>query len=105
MPWYAGITVLQAMVIGEAMNAANFAFRVEYRSIYGAQIDSIDGLSDGDQPNHYWIVYVDGVMSQVGPSEAILQENPGKQTALVEWKYQDMSGKPAAAIARKTAPL
>ena len=87
------------------MNAANFAFRVEYRSIYGAQIDSIDGLTDGDQPDHCWIVYVDGVMSQVGPSEAILQEDYGKQTALIEWKYENMSGRPAAAIARKTTPL
>jgi hypothetical protein len=105
VPWYAGITALQAMVIGEAMNVANFAFRVEYRSIYGAEIDSIDGLSDGDRPNHYWILYIDGVLSQVGASEAIVSESPTKQSALIEWKYENMSGRSPAAISRKTTPL
>jgi hypothetical protein len=105
VPWYAGLTALQAMVIGEAMNATNFKFRVEYRSIYGAQIDSIDGLADGDQPNHYWLLFVDGVESMVGASEAIIQENPQKQSALIEWKYTDLSAGPSASSPMKTKPL
>ena len=92
VPWFAGVTVLQAMVIGEAMHhAANFEFRVKYRSVYGAYIDSIDGLSDGDQPNHYWMVFINGQMSNYGASEALVFEDDTTTTALVEWKYLDGS--------------
>ncbi|GLQ91970.1 DUF4430 domain-containing protein [Dyella acidisoli] len=105
IPWYAGMTALQAMIIGEALNTKNFAFRVEYRSIYGAQIDSIDGLSDGDQPNHYWLLFVDGKESLVGASEAIIKEDPSKRSSLVEWKYTDMSAQAAVSLPLKTRPL
>jgi uncharacterized protein DUF4430 len=105
VPWFAGITVLEAMVIGEAMHASNFVFRVEYRSIYGAQVDSIDGISDGDKPDHYWMFAVDGVTSQVGASEAILLEDEIKQSVQVEWRYTDFSNAPAAAPRMKTAAV
>lgn len=92
VPWYAGITVLQAMIIGEALHPSNFSFRVIYRSIYGAFIDSIDGLADEDQPNHYWMMYVDGEETQVGASEAILLEDETRTHVVVEWRYCDVSG-------------
>jgi hypothetical protein len=34
IPWFAGITALQAMIIGEAMYEKSFSFRVVYRSIF-----------------------------------------------------------------------
>ncbi len=105
IPWFAGLTALQAMIIGEAMHPKDFAFRVEYRSIYGAQIDSIDGLSDGDRPNHYWMLWIDGVESQVGASEAIILEDNTKTSSLVEWKYTDVTVTPSSAIAAKTTAL
>jgi hypothetical protein len=105
VPWFAGITVLEAMIIGEAMHTSNFVFRVQYRSIYGAQIDSIDGVSDGDQPNHYWVFSVDGVSSQVGASEAILFEDNTKQSVDVEWRYSDFSQSPESAPKMKTAAV
>src|SRR5271155_2881382 len=47
------------------MHSTNFGLRVPYRSIYGsiygAQIDAIDGVSDGDQPNHYWLLERPGI--------------------------------------------
>src|ERR1700692_4617472 len=91
VPWYAGITVLQAMIIGESMNPTNFSFGVEYRSIYGAQIDSIDGTTDVATPNCYWLLWINGVESTVGASEAVLLEDLTDQKALVEWKYTDVS--------------
>lgn len=102
VPWYAGITALQAMIIGEAMYVTNFSFRVLYQSIYGAQIDSIDGLSNGDQPQHYWILWIDGVESQVGASEAIMYEDATKTSVTVDWKYTNYSAQPLPA---KLAPL
>jgi hypothetical protein len=105
VPWYAGITALQAMVIGEAMHPSNFSFRVVYRSIYGAFIDSIDGVTDGDQPNHYWMLYVDGDESEVGASEAILQEDETITRVVVEWRYVDVSGGVHAQAALKTKSL
>jgi hypothetical protein len=94
VPWFAGITVLQAMVIGEAMyHLANFEFRVKYRSVYGAYIDSIDGLADGDKPDNYWMLYIGGKVSNYGASESLLFEDDTTTTVLVEWKYEDMAAK------------
>ena len=97
--------MLQAIIIGEAMHPANFGFRVLYRSIYGAQIDSIDGVTDGDKPNHYWFLYINGQESQVGASEAILLEDLTNQTAIVEWRYLDISAVSHPAAKPKTATL
>lgn len=105
VPWFAGITALDAMIVGEAMHTSNFVFRVEYRSIYGAQIDSIDGLSDGDKPDHYWMFSVDGVDSPVGASEAILLEDETKQSVQVVWRYTDFSQSPASVPRMKTAAV
>jgi hypothetical protein len=107
VPWYAGITVLQAMVIGEAMyHQANFEFRVKYRSVYGAYIDSIDALADGDQPNHYWMLYINGEASNYGASESLLFEDDSTTTVLVEWKYEDMATKKEhPQLARRIKPL
>ena len=91
------------MIIGEAINPKNFSFRVEYRSIYGAQIDSIDGVSDTDKPNFYWLLWVNGQESMVGASEAILNEDLVQQTALVEWRYTDISAGGHASTKLKTA--
>jgi hypothetical protein len=105
VPWYAGITALQAMVIGEAMHPANFSFRVVYRSIYGAFVDSIDGVTDGDVPNFFWLLTVDGADPNVGASEAIIQEDNTKTTALVEWRYQDISTSAPKQADLKVRPL
>ncbi|UFX46494.1 DUF4430 domain-containing protein [Bradyrhizobium sp. 41S5] len=105
VPWFAGITALQAMIIGEAMNSTNFSFRVEYRSIYGAQLDSIDGVTDGSKPNCYWLLWINGKESSVGASEAILFEDLSNQTALVEWKFQDVTLASPSSLKLKTATL
>ena len=105
VPWYAGITVLQAMIIGEASSPTNFSFRVEYRSIYGAQIDSVDGTTDGATPNCYWLLWINGIESTVGASEAILFEDLTNQTALVEWKYTDITKMQSKSVKPKTTAL
>ena len=101
VPWFSGITALQAMIIGGTMSAADFSFRVIYRSgpICGAEIDAIDGVSDGDTAKHYWLLYVDGCESKVGASEAIILGDATDQTPVVEWRYTDVSAvlKPVAA--------
>jgi hypothetical protein len=104
--WFAGITVLEAMVIGEAMyHQANFEFRVKYRSVYGAYVDSIDGLADGDKPNHSWMLYIDGKASSYGASESLLFEDDSTTSVLIEWKYEGMSAKEHQQVARRTKPL
>jgi hypothetical protein len=105
VPWYAGITALQAMVIGEALHPWNFSFRVVYRSIYGAFIDSIDDLADGDKPNHYWMLYIDGDEAKVGASEAILLEDVNKTQVIVEWRYLDVSVGVHSQATLKSKPL
>jgi hypothetical protein len=92
VPWYAGITALQAMIIGEAMHPSNFSFRVVYRSIFGAFVDSIDGVTDGDMANHFWLLAIDGLDAQVGASEAIIREDATRTAAVVEWRFKNISG-------------
>jgi hypothetical protein len=105
VPWYAGITALDAMIIGEAMHPSNFSFRVIYRSLYGAFVDSIDNVTDGDRGNHFWMLYIDGSEAQVGASEAIIQEDAAKTTAVVEWRYVDTSADAGVQTDLKTKAL
>jgi hypothetical protein len=105
VPWYAGITALQAMIIGEAMHSSNFSFRVVYKSIYGAFIDSIDGVTDNDQPNLYWMLTVDGADPGVGASEAVIQEDSAKTSALIEWRYVDVTAVKSKQAQLKAKPL
>jgi hypothetical protein len=72
VPWYAGISALQAMVIGEALHPKNFSFRVTYKSIYGAFVDGVNDLADNKDASQYWMLYIDGEEAQVGASESIL---------------------------------
>jgi hypothetical protein len=106
VPWFAGINVLQAMVIGEAMyHSANFEFRVLYRSVFGAYIDSIDRLSDGDQPGHYWILYINGTLSSYGASETLVFEDDSTTTAQVDWKYENVGNINHPQLVGKTRPI
>jgi len=103
IPWYAGMTALQAMIIGEAMYSSNFSFRVVYKSIYGAFIDSIDGVTD--QGNFYWMLKIDNKDPGVGASEAIIPEDASKTTALVEWRYVDVTATASKQAKLKSQPL
>lgn len=86
IPWYPGITVLEAMVIGQELCESWFSFRVVYASFYGAFVDMIDGTEDRDP--YFWMFSVDNSPSQVGVSEAILLENNTGQNVEIEWSYQ-----------------
>ena len=104
IPWFAGINALQAMVIGEAMYEKNFSFRVVYRSIFGAFVDSIDGVADDPATNRFWILYINGEEATVGASEAIIQEDQSITSALVEWRYTVVSESPQAVLKSKPLP-
>jgi hypothetical protein len=105
VPWYAGITALQAMIIGEAMHPSNFSFRVVYRSIYGAFVDMIDAVADDDLPGYYWLLKIDGADPGVGASEAIIQEDAAKTTAVVEWQYLNVSAQKSVQAGLKVKAL
>jgi|GEM_PF-2591240 len=105
IPWFAGLTALQAMVIGEAMYEASFSFRVVYRSVFGAFIDSIDGLEDDPTTQHFWTLYINGVESNVGASEAIILEDETIDLAVIEWRFADFSAGPSKQVDLKTKSL
>lgn len=92
VPWFPGMTILEAMVIGQAMNSASFEFQVEYNSAYGAFVNKVDGTVDAG--SLFWMVQVDGVDSQVGVSEAIIIEAPGGQNVEIEWQFRDANAHP-----------
>jgi hypothetical protein len=46
IPWFPGMTILQAMILAQAMNVGGFEFQVEYNSIYGAFVNKIDSVED-----------------------------------------------------------
>jgi len=86
IPWFPGITVLQAMIIAQAMRPGAFNFLVNYHSIYGAFVESID-----DAPEHdgmYWMLKIGTDISNYGPSEAIVIENPVGATIEIAWTLQ-----------------
>jgi hypothetical protein len=84
VPWYPGLTVLQALIMADALREEPLLFRVVYGSPEGAFIDQIDGVADSD--THHWMLYVDGRLSEVGVGEAILR--PATPTLKVEFRYQ-----------------
>jgi hypothetical protein len=87
------------------MHSLNFSFRVVYRSIYGAFVDSIDGVTDGDIKDCFWFLTIDGADSKVGVSEAIISEDNTKTTALIEWYFKVASASSSKQAELKSRPL
>jgi hypothetical protein len=118
IPWYAGITALQAMILADAITEpaghrgapdyrhdVDFSFRVTYSSMFGAFVDQIGGIANGN--GKFWLLYVfrDGtppLESPVGVSEALLLEDAAGQTVVVEWRLQAPSDK---ASSKRTVQL
>jgi Domain of unknown function (DUF4430) len=88
IPWFAGMTILEAMLITQGMYEPGFRFQVEYNSFFGAFVNSIDGTPD--QENNFWIVQINGKDCDLGVSEAIIFEQPN-QNVEVEWQYRDIT--------------
>jgi hypothetical protein len=103
IPWYPGITVLQAMVIAQSMHPGSFSFRVLYHSIYGAFVDMIDGITDEDPK--YWTVSVSNNPLPVGVSEAIVLEDRQGENVEIEWRFGIPDAADAAQASRKTKAL
>ncbi len=69
------------------MYEKSFSFRVVYRSIFGAFIDSIDGTDDDPTAGRFWMLSINGEESGVGVSEAIISEDEVITSAVLEWRY------------------
>jgi hypothetical protein len=89
IPWFPGMTILQAMVLAQAMYVGSFEFQVEYNSMYGAFVNQID--STADKGTFYWLVQQNHVVARVGVSEAIIFEGHPGQNVEIEWIYTDTS--------------
>ena len=89
IPWFPGITVIQAMVIADAMDPTDFTFRAVFASLFGAFVDAINGLED--QGDNFWMLYVGNVAATVGVSESILIEDQNTGNIDIEWKYEHVS--------------
>jgi hypothetical protein len=103
IPWYPGITVLQAMVIAQSMHPGSFSFRVLYHSFYGAFVDMIDSVADADPK--YWTVSVSNNPLPVGASEAIVLEDRQGENVEIEWKFGVPEADDAPQASRKTKAL
>jgi hypothetical protein len=120
IPWYAGMTVLQAMIMADAITEpsghpgasdyqpqCDFSFRVTYSSMFGAFVDQIGGKSA--QGGKYWALYyyLKGEApkpSQYGVSEALLLEDAAGQTMFVEWRFEaPRANHPGAGLAKALA--
>jgi hypothetical protein len=103
IPWYPGITVLHAMVIGQSMNPGSFSFRVLYHSFFGAFVDMIDDVVDASPK--FWMFSVSNNASPVGVSEAIVLEDKQGENIEIEWKFGVPQQTAAAQATRKTKAL
>lgn len=84
IPWFPGMTVLQAMILAQAMYPS-FTFRAVYDSFFGAFIDRIESIED--EGRYHWILFVGGKPSCLGASEALVNETEPGTNIEVEWKY------------------
>jgi hypothetical protein len=96
IPWFPGVTVLQAMVIAQAMDQT-FSFRAVYHSFYGAFVDDIDDKIDA-APN-FWMFSLNHAQSLLGVSEAIVPEDVSGVNVEIEWVF----GPPASAATKQQA--
>ena len=103
IPWYPGITVLQAMVIGQSMNPGSFSFRVIYHSFFGAFVDLIDDIPDASPK--FWMFSVSNNPSPVGVSEAIVLEDKQGENIEIEWRFEVPQQPAAAQATRKTKAI
>ncbi len=120
IPWYAGMTVLQAMIMADAMTEpsghpgapdyqpqCDFSFRVIYSSMFGAFVDQIGGKSA--RGGQYWMLYYypkgqAPKPSQYGVNEALLLEDAAGQTMIVEWCFEaPRANHPRAALVKTLA--
>ena len=84
IPWYPGITVLQAMIVAQSLTS--YMFRTLHYTLWGALVDSLNGVEDDNGSGNYWFFSVSNNPSVVGVSEAILIESaPGNID--IEWTY------------------
>jgi hypothetical protein len=90
IPWFPGMTILEAMVLAQAMYVGSFEFQVEYNSRYGAFVNQID--TTPDKGTFFWLVQQNHVPAKVGVSEAIVFEDHSGQNVEIEWIYADTSG-------------
>jgi len=96
IPWYPGITVLNAMIIGQAMmGPAAFNFRLVYHSAFGAFVDMIDDRVEGN--GNFWMLTIDGVQANFGAAEQIIAEPSEGATSTVEWSLGPPPSEPASA--------
>ncbi|HEX3651880.1 MAG TPA: hypothetical protein VHU18_03555 [Rhizomicrobium sp.] len=86
VPWYPGLTVLQSMIVAQAMYPNAFNFRVNFHSQYGAFVESIDDVAEGG--GKYWLLSIGDVSESYGASEAIIIENPIGSVSVVHWTFQ-----------------
>src|SRR5476651_2334661 len=86
IPWFPGLTILQAMIVGQAMYPGAFSFRVNYHSAYGAYFESIDDGAEGN--GRFWFVRLDDKPEDYGASEAIIIENPTGANSVINWTLQ-----------------
>jgi hypothetical protein len=99
IPWFPGLTVLQAMVIGQAMYGETaFCFRLVYHSEYGAFVDMIDDVPQGG--GDFWFLRVDAQDAAFGPAEQILAQPPQGAVCTISWSLEPA---PANATGRFTA--
>lgn len=104
IPWYAGITALDAMIIADAATepagdrgtpgykpALDFSFRATFSSMHGALVDQIAGISGHDEECWMLYIYLEGQTPQLstrGVSEALLIEDTAGLNIVVEWCYE-----------------
>lgn len=104
IPWYAGMTALDAMIVADAITepaghrgtpeykpGLDFSFRATFSSMYGAFVDQIAGVTGLD--GMYWLLYIylDGQTPQLstrGVSEALLSEDMAGFNTVIEWRYE-----------------
>jgi hypothetical protein len=90
LPWFAGESVFQAMVLGNSLSRGKLSFTASFKNPFGILIDAIGATSNVTEKKLAWFLYLDqdkGKRSDIGASEAILQ-NFQTYHSTVTWRYE-----------------
>lgn len=87
IPWYPGITILDALMIADGMFEDTFTFQIKYTSVFGAWMEEVDGVANASPK--YWFFHVNDVPIEVGPSSLVLPAPTPGEPVRLDLVYQE----------------
>lgn len=88
IPWFVNQTGFQALTLGTTTSISLNFTSTFYPDFGGEFVGQIDGIPEAPLlSSSYWIFFVNGVESQIGISQVILQPDDTLEWVFGQWYY------------------